>query len=369
MAERTQWWYLLPKPIRELPADLTAITALILLTTGSALLPVVEETPLRIVFGLPFLLFVPGYAFIAALFPEAGNRTTERNDSSEIESTDTAGIDGIERVALSFGTSIAISPLLGLTLNFTPWGIRLVPVVVAVGGFSLVATAVASQRRRALPAEKRFSVPYRTWFARLRAELIQPDTKTDAVLNVVLVVSILLAVGSVGYAVAVPKPGESFSELYLLTENDDGTLVADDYPTEFTAGESRSLIVGVGNHEHERVDYTVVTELQRVRLQNNTTRLVEEAELRRFHFGVPANETRHIHHNVTPTMTGEDLRLVYLLYRGSPPAEPTIANAYRENHLWINVTPSTPSMKKPVASERTPTEAGVRSHTLRTRWE
>jgi len=32
------------------------------------------------------------------------------------------GIDGIERVALSFGLSIAIVPLIGLVLNFTPWG-------------------------------------------------------------------------------------------------------------------------------------------------------------------------------------------------------------------------------------------------------
>jgi len=30
--------------------------------------------------------------------------------------------DGIERVALSFGLSIAIVPLIGLVLNFTPWG-------------------------------------------------------------------------------------------------------------------------------------------------------------------------------------------------------------------------------------------------------
>jgi len=44
------------------------------------------------------VLFLPGYTLIATLFP--------RKDD----------LDGIERVALSFGLSIAITPLLGLAL-------------------------------------------------------------------------------------------------------------------------------------------------------------------------------------------------------------------------------------------------------------
>jgi len=36
-------------------------------------------------------------------------------------------------------------------------------------------------------------------------------------------------------------------------------------------------------------------------------------------------------------MTGENLRVQYLLYRGDPPAEPTQENAYRSLHLWVDV--------------------------------
>jgi uncharacterized membrane protein len=32
------------------------------------------------------------------------------------------------------------------------------------------------------------------------------------------------------------------------------------------------------------------------------------------------------------------LRLAYLLYKGEAPPEPTVENAYREVHLWVNVT-------------------------------
>ena len=263
----------------------------------------------------------------------------DRSGLSERADPRRAGsIDGIERVALSFGLSIAITPLIGLLLNFTPFGIRLVPIVLSIGGFTLLASAVAALRRQELPVEERFEVPYRAWAGAARAELFEPETRLDAVLNVVLVVSLLLAVSSVGYAVLVPKSGESFSEFYLLTENESGALVADDYPENFTVGGSQPLVVGIGNHEHEQVDYSVVAQLQRVSVQNNSTTVRERRELDRFSRSIPANGSANWTHDVTPTMTGDRLRLTYLLYRGSPPESPTTENAYRETHLWVNVS-------------------------------
>jgi uncharacterized membrane protein len=312
----------------------------VFLSIGVVFLPGVNETPLRILFGLPLVLFVPGYALIGALFPEAGGGPTPAEESPAEESEgERSGIDGIERVALSFGLSIAVVPLVGLVLNFTPWGIRLVPIMVSISGLTLGLTAVAARRRQALPESERFHVPYRAWLETARRELLEPDTRTDAALNVLLAISVVLAVTSVGYAVAVPKQGESFSELYLLTETDEGELVADDYPTEFTRGEGRPLIVGIGNQEHEQVNYTLVVELHRVEFTaNNTTRVTEDRTLRQFRVRLAHNETRHLQHTVTPTMTGVRLRLTYVLYKGEPPAQPTIANSYRENHLWVNVS-------------------------------
>lgn len=336
-----------PEQLRQLPADLAAVLGLVVLTNLVVFLPLVRETPLRIVFGLPLVLFIPGYALIAALFPEAGESPAADGDERRVppEAGDGAvaalsdrGIDGIERVALSFGLSIAVVPLLGLVLNFTPWGIRLVPIMIAVSGFTVAMTALAARRRWELPPEERFSVPYRRWLDAGRTELFEPDTRTDAILNVVLVCSVLLAAGSVTYAVAVPKQGESFSEFYLLTENETGELVADDYPTEFDRGESRSLTVGIGNQEYERTNYTIVVELQRVEVVDNETRVREANELRRFRPTLEHNETWHRQHTVTPQLTGERLRLQYLLYRGEPATPLNRSDAYRELHLWVNVT-------------------------------
>ncbi|HET7323906.1 MAG TPA: DUF1616 domain-containing protein [Halococcus sp.] len=336
-------WLILPQSLRRLPADLAGVSLLVVATILSVFVPVVSETPIRIVLGLPFVLFLPGYAFIAALFPERGTLPEEQTSTEEGTTTRFSdfrrgSIDGIERTALSFGLSIAITPLIGLVLNFTPLGIRLEPIVLGIGGFTLVATSVAAVRREALPPEERFRVPFERWYASVRAELFEPATRADRLLNVVLVVSLLLAVSSVTYAVAVPKSGETFTEFYLLTENETGALVAADYPTNFTEGERKSLVVGINNHEQQTVTYSVVVELQRVRMTNNSTTVLERNLLHRFNTRLRENETWTRKHTVSPSITGSHLRLVYLLYRGDPPARPTTENAYRETHLWVNVT-------------------------------
>ena len=359
---------LLPKSVRELPADLVAVVVLVLVTCLVVLAPVVNETPLRIVFGLPFLLFLPGYALVAALFPEEGSSPHALQDDPTAETggdgTETAdegsladaeddaastgnflagtaenrGIDGIERVALSFGLSIAVVPLVGLLLNFTPWGIRLQPILVSISAVTLGLVAVAATRRRALPAEERFSVPYRRWIEAGRREVFEPDTRLDGALNVLLAVSILLAIGSVGYAVMFPPQGEAYTEFYILGEDEEGELVAANYPTEFELGESQPIVVGVGNQEHETIEYTVVVQLQVVEIQGNETTVIERDEIDRFTTpAIADNETWHYDHDIQPTMSGDDLRVQYLLYRGEPPAEPTLENSYRDVHLWIDV--------------------------------
>jgi len=72
MVSRRDLWLAIPQQLRALPADLAAVTIGILCTLGAVFIPRVNDTPLRVLFGLPFVLFLPGYAFIAALFPEAG---------------------------------------------------------------------------------------------------------------------------------------------------------------------------------------------------------------------------------------------------------------------------------------------------------
>jgi uncharacterized membrane protein len=118
---------------KHFPNDLALVIFLTLLCIPFVLIPPLNETPVRIILGLPLVLFIPGYSLIAALFP--------REDD----------LDGIERVALSFGLSIAITPLLGLGLNYTPFGIRLTPILIVLSVFTISLAIGAYVRRNRIP--------------------------------------------------------------------------------------------------------------------------------------------------------------------------------------------------------------------------
>ena len=78
-----------------------------------------------------FVLFLPDYACIEALFinPLSGRKELDR----------------LERYTLSIGMSLALAP--GLLLNYTPWGIRLEPIVISLSLLTLVCIAVATYRK------------------------------------------------------------------------------------------------------------------------------------------------------------------------------------------------------------------------------
>jgi uncharacterized membrane protein len=344
-------------PLRSVPADLAAIVVLLAGACAAAVMPAVNATSFRAVLAVPFVLFVPGYALVAALFPRGsgGSRDaatgtnaaantagrdapapTNEDEDRELGRED--GLTGMERLALSFGTSIAVVPLIGLMLSVSPLGIRLTPVLLAVAGFTLAMTVVAAYRRSRLPDDERLTVPFRDWARSAVGVFSTHESRLDAVLTVVTVVSIVLAVSSVGYAFAVPKQADGFTEFYIVTEQEGGELIADDYPTEFTAGESRPLVVGIGNHEHRTVEYTMIVELQRVDIGDGTATTRERETLLRRQPTVLDEQTWTDTVDIAPEMQGERLRLVFMLFESESPSDPTIDDAYRETHLWINVS-------------------------------
>ncbi|MCW3134407.1 MAG: DUF1616 domain-containing protein [Methanophagales archaeon] len=138
----------LPK-LKHFTKDLTLVILLTFLCILFVVIPPLNDTPVRIILGLPLVLFLPGYALIATLFP--------RKDD----------LDGIERIALSFGLSIAITPLLGLALNYTPFGIRLSPVLIVLSVFTIALAIGAYIRRAMIPEEDRFVVDIFFWEKKL----------------------------------------------------------------------------------------------------------------------------------------------------------------------------------------------------------
>lgn len=207
----------------------------------------VPEFPGRIVIGLPFILFFPGYALIATLFPEKKS------------------LDIIERIALSFGLSIAVTPLIGFGLNYTPFGIRLDPILWSLIAFN-VAFSLVGMWRRSTTVEPFLPFRLASVTAMAKKEFNQ-GTKVDRVLSIILVIAMLSSVVALIYVIAVPRQGEAFSEFYLLGP---GGKMAD-LPHNLTVGEDASVFVGIVNHNYRTINYTVEVWLVNYTYADNAT--------------------------------------------------------------------------------------------------
>lgn len=92
----------------------------------------VETAPLiylRYVLGSMYVLYLPGSTLIEALYPRGED------------------LEPLERLALSIGLSLAVVPLIGLVLNYTPWGIRLTPVTLSLAVFTEAMALTALARK------------------------------------------------------------------------------------------------------------------------------------------------------------------------------------------------------------------------------
>ena len=276
-----------------------------------------DITALRVGLGLPFILFFPGYTLILALFPRGSS------------------ISGIERFALSFGLSFAVVALIGLGLNYTPWGIRLMPVLYSQAGFILVMSIIAQWRQLRLSKDERFSIVLQLGFP-------QGSGVVDRLLSVVLVLAILGTVGTLIYTVAFPKVGERFTEFYILGYEGK----AADYPSSITLSQGKVvsvtygelpkknepyawITVGIINREQEETTYEIALRINGVPIQINTG----ETTVERLGPITLANDEKWEQKiGFAPIGAGENQKVEFvLLVTGEPYFESPL-------HIWIDVT-------------------------------
>jgi len=83
---------------------------------------------LRWVLGLLFVLLIPGYVALQAFFPAAY-------------------LNALDRFALSVGVSVVLDMVLGLALNYSPWGIQLVPILLLLSAVTICLATLALVRQ------------------------------------------------------------------------------------------------------------------------------------------------------------------------------------------------------------------------------
>lgn len=276
--------------------DIILIVVLTLLTAVFVLIPPLNKTLIRTILGLVLVLFIPGYSLIIALFPKWGD------------------LDGIERTAFSFGLSIAVAVLMGLALDYTPWGFRQDPVLISITVFTMAMCFIAFVRRKQLPEKERFFVPFGGFVKNIRGPF-KIESRTDKILTIFLIISILVAISTTTFLLVNPKQNEKFTEFYILGPN--GT--ASDYPSNLTTGQQGSVIIGVVNHEYATKNYQLVVTLGNQTIKNETITL-------------NSSQKMEIPFNFTAGSAGEN-KMEFSLYK--LPDQDTV---YRSLHLWLNVT-------------------------------
>jgi uncharacterized membrane protein len=189
---------------------------------------------LRIIFGLPFLLFLPGYALVSALWA----KNTE--------------LDMLERTALSLGLSIALVALVGFGLNFTPLGITLNSVVIGLFILILILVGLTWYRRLQLKPEERFQLKFG-----VVNDTMDAISSANKLIVLMVVIAIIIGGGLLVY-IALNPPQETFTELFILDENG----ATEDYPSSLIVNESAQITIVVISHEEETIDYNIVVWLR-----------------------------------------------------------------------------------------------------------
>ncbi len=298
--------------IRDNPWDLifvSGITALLIL-----FIAIMPDSAFRTILGLPFILFFPGYVLISFLFPEK------------------EPLDHIERIALSFGLSIAITPLIGLLLNYV-WEISLTPILYSQSLFIFTFSILAYLRRNSIPREEKFGIEF---------EVNTPDWEDYDTIDKALVVAtigLLVVSGALGYHIATtPRTGERFTEFGILGPGG----MADDYPSELMVNETGTVIVMAINREHETVNYTLCIGLGDV--ERNYENMERLGEIPQDHnVSLPRNNTyRHteltLDHeeewnrwiNFSIEQSSDDpYKVSFFLLRDQ--------EVYRSTHIWVDV--------------------------------
>ncbi len=209
---------------------ISGIILLALIVAGDSGMP--EPLPTaRLFLGIIFILLVPGYALQSALFPRR------------------ADLDTLARLAFSFGLSIAILPPIFLLLSALGLGIQFWVVAIALSLFVLICAAVAILRQRRLPEIEK---PGLTLALDVKGWWVSQD-RVSHVVYVILAFAFAVAAFS-GVAVALEKPGQPFTEFYLL----DSQGLAEDYPREVTVDTLVVFNLGIASHEGQTSLYNIV---------------------------------------------------------------------------------------------------------------
>lgn len=208
--------------------DLLAVSAVALVAALVSTAFGGQSNLVKAALGVPFVLFLPGYALAAVLLPDARTGLAER-------------------VAVSVGLSIAFAALGGLLLNFLPAGLTAASWRFLLLGVTLSAAGYALWRRETqrIPGPGRLVV---------RVSVREAALVTSAALLIGLALG-LSALGISPTSAGAPSTGSASADTGAFTQ-----MWAIPQQTGTSGDGQRVIQVGLRNYEGASVTYRVTLE-------------------------------------------------------------------------------------------------------------
>lgn len=292
------------------------------LLASVAVFAVADAGPVSSALAFPLLVFLPGYALVSVLFP--AKPVVDFGD----ERYSLGGrIGWVGRLAIAIAASPVLVAGVGFLLSSTV-GISRVPTAIGVGTVTLLLVGLALVRRNRLPADQR--VAPMAGFGTVVGGLLGANRLQQGL----TIAALLVFVFAVGFVGMVPADGDSYTEAALLTENETGDLVATGFESTYAAGEDAPHRVAIWNHEGVSTTYGVVTVVESVDANGSVT---ARQQVDQTTATVDDGDRVVLNRTVSPSMTGEALRLRTYVYRGGIPDEPEPSGAAYSVHRWITV--------------------------------
>jgi uncharacterized membrane protein len=256
------------------------------------------SSPLRIVGGVLCILYAPGYALLAALYP------------------DKKAINRGQRFSASIGLSVAISSLLNLMITYSV-GTSLHSSFGVLAFWIVVMVLIAGYRRRLTPAFKRF-----TTGISIRPAFWQEKNPLQRGLFLATIGAIILLGLAAGRLIWVSDhTAPQFTEFYLLGPSG----LSEEYPEHILAGHPITVTVGIVHHGRYSQNYGLFYQINDSDYQlinnivlNNEEKWESEVE-------------------IYPLQTPTSQKVVFGLYKEGE------AFPYDTLHLWITAEDFTSS--------------------------
>lgn len=299
----------------------TDLRIVVLLGAAAMFALLVPGVPWQVewMFGFPLLLLLPGYAAVAALFPERPDAPANGHRSPDWPARFGLSLVLSAIIVAGIGVLIASSGLTRLTLT---------SIVLSIVAVTVLGVGLAAVRRRPLPRHRRADP-----VAVVASESVVSGVGTTGVQSLVLVFSIVLLATTLAFVGTSPAE-DPYSEVYL-TGGEDVNIQPMNETQTMVAGAENTVSLTVENHEGVRSDYRVVILLQRVG-DDGTVQVVERLD--DFRVRLAPGDVSVYERVLVPTMTGEQLRFQVLVDKGSPEGNIDTDSADLSLRLYINVT-------------------------------